>query len=77
MSPFGGYGANLAMLEGAELGLSIAAGNDWSENVCSFEQKVIARAEDAARQAKMGVEAILRPNALDFSLRWMKTGQSG
>ncbi|RYF44012.1 MAG: FAD-dependent monooxygenase, partial [Cytophagaceae bacterium] len=75
MSPFGGHGANLAMLEGAELGLSIAASGDWDRSIRSFEQKAVARAEEAARQAERGVAAILLPNALEHSLKWMKEGQ--
>ncbi|TCV91178.1 2-polyprenyl-6-methoxyphenol hydroxylase-like FAD-dependent oxidoreductase [Luteibacter rhizovicinus] len=55
MTPFGGEGANLAMLDAAELGLALASGDDWPRAVEQFEETMWTRAEGAARGALEGL----------------------
>ncbi|MEU4652409.1 NAD(P)/FAD-dependent oxidoreductase [Streptomyces sp. NPDC023723] len=58
-----GAGANLAMLEGAELAESIAAGpGDLDETVRAFEERMWARAGGWARSTKAGLERLVSPD---------------
>src|SRR6202008_582740 len=54
MPPFSGEGVNMAMLHGAELALCLAAHDDWSLAVATYEEAMFARAEEAARGAMEG-----------------------
>ncbi|GAB1690991.1 NAD(P)/FAD-dependent oxidoreductase [Krasilnikovia sp. M28-CT-15] len=57
MSPFAGEGANLAMLDGAELGKTIAAhpGNIEAA-LAAYEMDLFPRSAEAAEQAARGLE---------------------
>ncbi|WP_405779353.1 FAD-dependent oxidoreductase [Streptomyces sp. NBC_00859] len=58
-----GAGANLAMLEGAELAESIAAGpEDLDETVRAFEQQMWARAGRWAKITTAGLERLVSPD---------------
>jgi 2-polyprenyl-6-methoxyphenol hydroxylase-like FAD-dependent oxidoreductase len=58
-----GAGANLAMLEGAELAESIAAGpGDLDEAVRAFEEQMWARAERWAKITMAGLERLVSPD---------------
>ncbi len=71
MSPFAGEGANLAMQDGAELGLAIAAyRNDVEAALSDYEQAMFARAAASASESRQSLEMMFRPDApeplLDF-----------
>ncbi|WP_055585554.1 FAD-dependent oxidoreductase [Peterkaempfera griseoplana] len=58
-----GAGANLAMLEGAELAESVAAGPaDLDEAVRAFEERMWARAARWARMTTAGLERLVSPD---------------
>ncbi|MFI9550592.1 FAD-dependent oxidoreductase [Nonomuraea endophytica] len=58
-----GVGANLAMLDGAELAESIAAGpSGLDETVCAFEQQMWARAGRWAKFTTAGLERLVSPD---------------
>jgi 2-polyprenyl-6-methoxyphenol hydroxylase-like FAD-dependent oxidoreductase len=58
-----GAGANLAMLDGAELAESIAAGpRDLDEAVRAFEEQMWARAERWAKITTAGLERLVSPD---------------
>jgi 2-polyprenyl-6-methoxyphenol hydroxylase-like FAD-dependent oxidoreductase len=51
MSPFGGDGANLAMLDAAELGEVLIKDREWNRSVQRWEASMLSRADPAARAA--------------------------
>ncbi len=58
-----GAGANLAMLEGAELAESVAAGpGDLDQAVRAFEERMWARAGRWARMTTAGLERLVSPD---------------
>jgi 2-polyprenyl-6-methoxyphenol hydroxylase-like FAD-dependent oxidoreductase len=69
MSPFGGDGANLAMLDGADLAEALLQ-EDWQESVRKFEGAMCARAEEPARAASQAIQDVFSPDGLEHSLRW-------
>ena len=71
MSPFAGEGANLAMIDGADLaGAIIAHPNDIERAFAAYEAAMFPRAQEAAAQSAAGLELAFEPNApqamLDF-----------
>ncbi|MEU6130323.1 NAD(P)/FAD-dependent oxidoreductase [Saccharopolyspora sp. NPDC047091] len=62
MSPFSGQGANLAMLDAAELAELIAAGGPLDEAVTAYEARMFPRAAEAAAEAAGGVEDCIGPD---------------
>jgi 2-polyprenyl-6-methoxyphenol hydroxylase-like FAD-dependent oxidoreductase/putative sterol carrier protein len=68
MSPFGGEGVNLAMLDGMELALGLAANSDWSHAVAAYEERMCSRAAPEAADALQGLHGFISENALEHSL---------
>lgn len=64
MGPFGGWGANLALQDGAALGIAIAeAGEKWQDAVIKAEAAMFARAKRPAIRTMLGMAAFFGPNA--------------
>ncbi|MFE7443253.1 FAD-dependent oxidoreductase [Streptomyces chartreusis] len=64
MSPFAGEGANLAMIDGAELGQALAAHpGDTEAALAAYEKTLFPRSEETARQSAEGLETIFNDRA--------------
>jgi len=71
MSPFAGEGANLAMIDGADLARAIIGHpNDIERAFAAYEATMFPRAREAAAESAAGLELAFEPNApqamLDF-----------
>ncbi|HSH97500.1 MAG: FAD-dependent oxidoreductase [Methylophilaceae bacterium] len=55
MSPFSGEGANSAMIDAADLAMSLVQKSDWVQAVKDYEDKMFPRAEVAASGAAEGL----------------------
>ncbi|WP_225828740.1 FAD-dependent oxidoreductase [Streptomyces naphthomycinicus] len=75
MSPFAGEGANLALLDGAELGLALAAHpGDTESALAAYEARMFPRAETSAAESARGQALLFRADA-PLGLVRMFTGQ--
>ncbi|MFF9765834.1 FAD-dependent oxidoreductase [Streptomyces sp. NPDC014636] len=64
MSPFAGEGANLALLDGAELGLALAAHpGDTEAALAAYEARMFPRAEASAADSARGQDLLFRADA--------------
>jgi 2-polyprenyl-6-methoxyphenol hydroxylase-like FAD-dependent oxidoreductase len=72
MSPFGGDGVNMAMLDGAELGRHLAESDDWREAVRCYEAEMFARVAAPAADAADAVATELSHIGLALSIRHMQ-----
>ncbi|MEV4050388.1 FAD-dependent monooxygenase [Amycolatopsis sp. NPDC049688] len=71
MSPFAGEGANLAMLDAAELALALAGHDDVESALAAYETAMFPRAEEAARLSARSLEACFAPGAPDAMVEQM------
>ncbi|WP_440902248.1 FAD-dependent oxidoreductase [Actinosynnema sp.] len=73
MSPFAGEGANLAMLDGAELGAALLAHpGDVEAALAAYEAAMFPRAEAAAAMSAAGLEACFEPSGPDALVAVMR-----
>ena len=64
MSPFAGEGANLAMLDGAELGKALAASPDDIEaTLLAYEKDIFPRSASAAAESEQNLKLFFSDNA--------------
>ncbi|HEV2375682.1 MAG TPA: NAD(P)/FAD-dependent oxidoreductase [Streptosporangiaceae bacterium] len=78
MSPFAGEGANLAMLDGAELGQAIAAHpGDAEAALTSYEQALFPRSESAAADSADSLRMMFGDNGLAGLLDQFAARQAG
>ncbi|AKJ09156.1 FAD-dependent oxidoreductase [Streptomyces incarnatus] len=77
MSPFAGEGANLALLDGAELGLALTAHpGDTEAALAAYEDRMFRRAEESAAESAHSAALLFRPDAPQGLLD-MFTGRGG
>ncbi|MFJ3530102.1 MULTISPECIES: NAD(P)/FAD-dependent oxidoreductase [unclassified Streptomyces] len=64
MSPFAGEGANLAMIDGADLGLALAAHpGDTEAALTAYEEPLFVRSAKSAQESAEGLETIFNDRA--------------
>ena len=75
MSPFSGLGANLAMLDGAELGTALAeaitAGSSVDDAIARYESVMLPRGADAAEGAANGIDIAISADAPHGALAYL------
>jgi 2-polyprenyl-6-methoxyphenol hydroxylase-like FAD-dependent oxidoreductase len=76
MSPFAGRGANLALLDAAELGAALAEHSDVESALTAYETAMFSRAEAAGRASADNLVASFAPDApqqlIDQARTWMQ-----
>jgi len=65
MSPFAGAGANLAMLDAAEFAEELLASRDPAFAIKTYEEKMFARARDAAEESARNLEICIAPDGAE------------
>lgn len=73
MSPFAGAGANLAMLDAAELALSIINHDNMDEAVYNYELKMFKYAAEIAAETKENMDLFFDINAAEKTSELMKS----
>ncbi|MBZ6132726.1 FAD-dependent oxidoreductase [Streptomyces olivaceus] len=75
MSPFAGEGANLAMLDGAELAETIAAHpGDTEAALASYEQALFPRSEASAVESAASLETMFGDRGLEQMIEFFTAG---
>ncbi|WP_329042796.1 FAD-dependent monooxygenase [Streptomyces sp. NBC_00178] len=78
MSPFAGEGANLAMYDGAELGLAIAAHpGDVEAALASYEEALFPRSETSATESATSLETMFGDDGLERMIAFFTAGPGG
>lgn len=73
MSPFAGEGANLAMLDGAELAAALLAHPDLEQALHAYEESLFPRSAELATESAANQALIFGPDALDKLLVQMSS----
>ncbi|MFD5536396.1 FAD-dependent oxidoreductase [Streptomyces sp. NPDC127079] len=75
MSPFAGEGANLAMLDGAELALTIAAHpGDTEAALAAYEEALFPRSEASAAESAANLDTMFEERGLDQMVAFFTSG---
>ncbi|MEU6164666.1 FAD-dependent oxidoreductase [Streptomyces tanashiensis] len=75
MSPFAGEGANLAMLDGAELAEAVAAHpGDTEAALTAYEQALFPRSEASAAESAAGLETMFGERGLERMIEFFTSG---
>lgn len=75
MSPFAGEGANLAMFDGAELGLAIAAHpGDIEAALAAYEEALFPRSEASAAESATSLENMFGERGLQYIVEFFTNG---
>lgn len=75
MSPFAGEGANLAMFDGAELALAIAAHpGDTEAALAAYEEALFPRSEASADESAAGLDTMFGERGLEQMVEFFTTG---
>lgn len=75
MSPFAGEGANLAMLDGAELALAIAAHpGDTEAALTTYEEALFPRSEASAADSATSLDTMFGERGLEQMVEFFTTG---
>ncbi len=67
MSPFGGDGANFAMLDAVELA-AVLLQDDWRDALPGYEEGMCARVEGPAAMANAAIQEVFAPDGLEHML---------
>ncbi|MFG3205229.1 FAD-dependent oxidoreductase [Streptomyces sp. NPDC048192] len=78
MSPFAGEGANLAMYDGAELALALAAyPGDTESALAAYEAALFPRSEASAAESAASLETMFGKDGLEQMIGFFTTGPAG
>ncbi|MEU3516838.1 NAD(P)/FAD-dependent oxidoreductase [Streptomyces sp. NPDC006654] len=75
MSPFAGEGANLAMLDGAELALALAAHpGDTEGALAAYEEALFPRGEESAAESAANLDTMFSEKGLEQMVAFFTSG---
>ncbi|MCA1217040.1 FAD-dependent oxidoreductase [Streptomyces sp. 8L] len=78
MSPFAGEGANLAMYDGAELALALAAHpGDTETALATYEEALFPRSEASAAESAASLDTMFGTDGLERMIEFFTTGPAG